>query len=574
MVKSNVTTTDLEREFERLAIGGFIGDPRGKPAYAYIRVSSDGQADEGRSGLPRQIQHIHEIAQREGYFVSLDMVFADDYSGLIDFEPRPELSKLRREFKSTQRRATTIIFEHLDRLARRGWHQDFLLQEMKDYGVQPVFWKAFSSRIERAVMSAISEEGMEDAKARMREGFNKKAQRGEITSRRRLYGYQFEDSYYRDKNGHQHIRRKTGYVIYEPEAIYVRQIFNLIAGGSTMSQVATKFTEENVPLPGRSTYWAVSFISEVIKNPAYKGEYIHNRRQIVDKLEKGKDDLTLQPKPKRVFTDPSEWIVVPVPAIVSPEVWEAANDQIARNRNTSKRNAKREYLLTGLLRCACCGYGYYGKRSSGKHSVYRCSSNTYGSRSAVQRPNGLTCDQPSISTTKLDNAVWESIWNLLFTGDNLIRGLEARMSSESNESIASQVKYLEKQITTAKNAVQRAQEAYERGAYDLDEYLERVALHKRNIPTFEAELARLKPQQLTPEQFEAHKQEIKALIELIRSSGNKLDLSFDFKKKIVNRFVDKIVLDTKKGEFTIEGTIGRFTVMGVVVGAIDSAFVR
>ena len=46
-------------EFDKLAANGVIGDPSGQIAYAYIRVSGDEQADEGRSGLPRQIAHVH-----------------------------------------------------------------------------------------------------------------------------------------------------------------------------------------------------------------------------------------------------------------------------------------------------------------------------------------------------------------------------------------------------------------------------------------------------------------------------------------------------------------------------------
>ncbi len=33
-------------------------------AYGYIRVSGEQQAEEGRSGLPRQILHIHQVAQK------------------------------------------------------------------------------------------------------------------------------------------------------------------------------------------------------------------------------------------------------------------------------------------------------------------------------------------------------------------------------------------------------------------------------------------------------------------------------------------------------------------------------
>ena len=52
----------LKDEFDRLVSEGVLGDPHGEPGGAYLRVSSGGQAEEGRSGLPRQLEHIREKA--------------------------------------------------------------------------------------------------------------------------------------------------------------------------------------------------------------------------------------------------------------------------------------------------------------------------------------------------------------------------------------------------------------------------------------------------------------------------------------------------------------------------------
>lgn len=106
-------------EFDKLAVDGCIGNPTGQLAYAYIRVSGDDQADEGRSGLPRQISHIHEAACKHGYKVPWDMVFADDHTG-FEFDERPQLKHLRSEVKTPTRRAEAIVMEHLDRLSRNA----------------------------------------------------------------------------------------------------------------------------------------------------------------------------------------------------------------------------------------------------------------------------------------------------------------------------------------------------------------------------------------------------------------------------------------------------------------------
>ena len=92
----------FKAEFDALATDNAVGHPNGELAYAYLRVSSAGQADEGRSGLPRQIMSVHEAALKHGLKIPWEFVFADDDSG-FEFADRPELSRLREEYKSRRR---------------------------------------------------------------------------------------------------------------------------------------------------------------------------------------------------------------------------------------------------------------------------------------------------------------------------------------------------------------------------------------------------------------------------------------------------------------------------------------
>src|SRR5690349_9104560 len=72
--------------------GGVLGDPNGENSFAYLRVSTDQQAEEGRGGLPRQLDHIHDIALKTGRRIEWENVYADDHSG---FElHRPKIDEL------------------------------------------------------------------------------------------------------------------------------------------------------------------------------------------------------------------------------------------------------------------------------------------------------------------------------------------------------------------------------------------------------------------------------------------------------------------------------------------------
>ncbi len=99
--------------------------------------------------------------------------------------------------------------EYLDRLSRNvDWHQGFLLDEMKEYHLQVVSRKDFSSRIERAVIGAISQECMEQAKQRMAEENIYKAKDNRVTARVPAFGYLLVD-----RNGQVSPEAKTASVI-------------------------------------------------------------------------------------------------------------------------------------------------------------------------------------------------------------------------------------------------------------------------------------------------------------------------------------------------------------------------
>lgn len=56
-----------------------------------------------------------------------------------------------------------------------------------------------------------------------------------------------------------------------------------------------------------------------------------------------------------------------VPAIVSVETLERAQQVLKENQLEALRNAGRDYLLRGLIRCSACGLKYQGiSYNSGK----------------------------------------------------------------------------------------------------------------------------------------------------------------------------------------------------------------
>jgi site-specific DNA recombinase len=546
----------FKTEFDKLATDGFIGHPQGKPAYAYLRVSSDEQGDEGRSGLPRQIEHVHDKACQEGYRIAWDRVYADDFTG-FDLE-RPELSRLRREYATPNRRADVVIMEHLDRLSRNAdWHQGFLLDEMKQMRVTPYFWKSFHSRIERAVMGAIAQEGMEQARERMTEGVLRKARSGRVTAHQAAYGYRLVDD--RGQEG-ERAKKFSYYAIHKDHGAVMRQIYQHVASGGSVRALSSQLTKAGILPPKKSRYWESSLITKMLKNPVYKGEFIAHRWIEVKEQKPSKDGLSMRTVRYRTERPEAEWIRVPVPAIVDEGLWQAANEMLAKNKATARRNAKEPYLLTGLIECATCGYTYTGlthRRAHGKvrepaYRGYRCANVHVRARHIIE---DIGCDQGYISTRVMDSAVWEVVCTALLQPQVLISALEADMLGEQNAQLERQIDYLEREIDAKHAEDDKLYKAYMAGVFDENEYAARRTMLKEERARMESELERLRPQRATRQQFEEEKSLILDFADQMRSLNSHLNPPFDVKQRVIKMTVNRIVLNVRAKCFTLQGKV-------------------
>ncbi len=134
--------------------------------------------------------------------------------------------------------------------------------------------------------------------------------------------------------------------------------------------------------------WSPSRIRNLILDTTYKGEWTWGKR----------------PLPHNAGR---ETIILPVEPIVTPLVWEAAQEALRANGRRQQRHASYDYLLSGMVTCGCCGLSYGGKTWQGQLPYYRCTAKQglhgpYGQR-------GERCPSLSIRADKLDALVWADI---------------------------------------------------------------------------------------------------------------------------------------------------------------------
>jgi site-specific DNA recombinase len=95
----------------------------------------------------------------------------------------------------------------------------------------------------------------------------------------------------------------------------------------------------------------------------------------------------------------------PAPALVDAEIWERAQRAVIQNRRLSPKNAQRNYMLRGLVKCGICGHAFTGGAGPKKQGQYRCQ-NQQGTR--TNKADGR-CPAGVIDATKLEDVIWQEV---------------------------------------------------------------------------------------------------------------------------------------------------------------------
>lgn len=540
---------DLKKEFSKIAKNGYLGDPDGEDAYAYLRASSERQVEEG-SSFPRQLESIHKAAKRDSLRISFKLIFFDDGFTGFEFEHRPALLKLRHEAK-TKPKAYHLVIEDIDRLSRNAdWQQGFLLEELSRHHIQIHFYINPGSQLERYVRGYIAQEGMKKDIERMRMGAIYKAMDGKVTAKRPRFGYILTDS----KDSH--------YILHPEESKLMRAIYEkLIYEGLTLHQIAKWLNDSHIPTRFKDGFWTAGTLYALVKSPVYKGDFFANQNYLVPTgkfNEKGRPKRTNRKRPQE------EWIKVEVPAIVTPAEWDLAQEVMAKNATKSPRNGvKREWLLVGLVKCDICRHftliAILGNTKKDPRRYYGCSSK----RSEKSRMKGTACKSPYVYADELERRVWEEIEAIIYNPSIIIARLNERANEQTSTGYQAQLDYIKKQLNELAIEKSKFEAAYNRDIYTLDEFEVKMKDIKGKKKTLDESKVKVEAKISETHSIEEKKKVVLKALEKIRQQVEKArkqkklpdEIPYDLKRKILSTLVEVVWVNPIKRTFTIEGEI-------------------
>lgn len=404
-----------------------------KEALIYCRVSTPKQGEEGTS-LDSQADACSQYAEKLGYKVG--RVTKEVYSGAELFD-RPLLSRDRADIRG--RIFQAVIVYAIDRLSRDIAHLAIISEEIERVGAKLIFVtedldNSAEGKLLQSVKAYVAEVERQKIKERTIRGKLGRLRSGKIHGvGPELYGYR------RDKE-------RGVRVVYEPEARVVQQIFHWIGVESAGSiTVANRLTKNGVPSPwaakGLGTSgWNATAVRNILRNPSYKGETVQWVRRSVKRK--------MQPRPE------SEHVRLPsgvTPAIVTPELWQSAQERLAVSKGDATRNNSLPFLLRGHIMCGNCGARMYpmpiGKREQYRR-YYRCSSYI---RRFAQR-----CGASAVPADLCENWAWAEIKRYL-QNPNLIAQEVERLQTEG----------IDAQLVKDREVTQKALDRHNQGTQRL-----------------------------------------------------------------------------------------------------------
>ena len=491
----------------------------------YARVSSD--TDEQLNSLDNQIAYYENFIKKNKAWTFVPGYIDEGLSG-ISTKKRKHFNEMISDAKDDM--FDLIITKEISRFARNTLDSLQYTRELLGLGVGVFFQNDNINTLDEdaelrlTIMSSIAQDELRKLSSRVKFGHQQAIKSGVVLGNSRIFGY---------------IKDGKRLIIDETQAPMVRDLFRLYATGEySMKQLEKLFYEQGYRNYNGNKI-AHTTMSGIISNPKYKGYYVGNKVRIVDMFTK-----------KQKFLPPEEWVMFKdetgeiVPALVSEELWDKANEVLRRRSDDVKNRqgvCNHANLLTGKLFCSHCGAAYYRRESKSKdgtiNSKWVCSNKINNGADAC--PSFAVYEdeiKPILfevfSETKVD------VEALLETYTEMFKSLEK--DDETSKEIAEQKRIIE----LGEQKKNKLLELVTTGSITNANFKSMTDNCDREIDEARKVLAELEEQLFTQEEYQRHMSEVKARLEAAIKDASTGMITNEF----VAQYIDKIFVTMEEDD--------------------------
>lgn len=423
----------------------------------YARVSSDDQRQAGT--IESQVFALREICKRNNAQIVKEYI-DDGWTGAT--LARPALDELRDDAKKGI--WDTLYVYESSRLGRDHIDQAIVLRELKKQGIE-VFFRERPLTEENSLLtnieSIIAEHEKKTIIERTRRGKLHKVRMGKTQNCMPPYGYKREL-----------VDKEWKVLVDEETTQVVRFVFKRYLECQNIKKICNELVEQgirnrkNIRTKERH-YFSNKRIREMLRNEAFVGRWFWYKRENAEPKRRTKKYTRLVNSSRRV-TDRSQWISVPIPAIISQEQFDEVQE--IRKKNFKKYAfTKHFWLLNGLLKCGRCGGSMQG-HFSGKHYYYRCEQIT----NRIDYKD-ICSPIPTIRRDIIEPLVWERIKGILQSPEMLLDYARSKANNGDKQLILEEREALLKQKEAIAKKQERFFDLYEEEKIEKRKLLERVS---------------------------------------------------------------------------------------------------
>jgi DNA invertase Pin-like site-specific DNA recombinase len=499
----------------------------------YRRVSSDEQK---KNNSP-SAQHTDGISYAEQHGMSIIDSLLEDFTGItID---RPVFNRLLELADAGM--VDAVIVQHPDRLGR-GPILELAIALLTRRGVQVHACNRGlisdgddeTSQFQNSVDGLVSGVERRNIKHRTQRGLLEKVTvKGKISGCGSApYGYTWQ--------GH---RSERTLVIAEVEARVVKLIFEWYVGGDSVLMICKRLEAMDLPSPSFSNdnkkqklkdvhHWGRGSVHRILRRRTYMGEFV-----AFGNIYRKEHSNPISPTP----------IILPVPAIISAELFEETQAKLDKGRERSAwTNKKYFYLLRSVSRCPC------GRKIAGhdRGRYYQCS--------AVMHPHDAVevCANGSFRVRDTDHTVWAWLEEHVLTEENLLEGIQYTQGSVSDQrrKLEDEQTYYHQRLEVIDTEVERLRVLFTSGIYTLEEIGKAKQRFDSDRAEFEGRIAdvtlRLRKTGISPEATQQ-------LLTTVRAIQQK-DTQFSNKEKreVVELLEIKVVMYKCEGKPWVHIDVG------------------
>ena len=422
-------------------------------AAIYARCSSDAQ--DVNNSIEAQISECELYAGHNA--IAVVAIYIDEAeSGRSD--DRPQFQQMMADATAKDKPFDVILVWKFSRFSRDRVDNAIYKNRLKKRGVRIV---SIKEPTDDSPAGQFMESVIEDVDAfysanlsqEVRRGQRKVAERGYYPGNRAPYGYNLEKVQEEDGNAFHNI-----FVIDPATAPIVRRIFDEGIAGRTYSDLREGLNQDGVPPPKpknardpRSERWADSTIYEIIHNLHYAGFIVWGVSS-----QSGEPPVIAQGRHQPIVSKEELELAGRVMASKAPKV--------AHPRQTGS-----VYMMSQMLKCKNCGANLIVRPSKNQTSrFYQC---------RTRRLDGVeVCNCPNLNIQRFDERFLTVVLEDILCDSNVQTAL-AKMSEELTapyeEQQARQLNF-DNELLDLQKRQARVMEAYEKGAYTVDDYTRRI----------------------------------------------------------------------------------------------------